>query len=218
MALSRKMLKAMGIEDEKIDQIIEAHSETVDSLKGQVSAYKADAGKVGELQKQLEQAQKDLSAAQQDGWKDLSAAQQDGWKDKHDKVKKEFDEYKNGIAAKEAQAAKEKAVRAYYESKNITGKNLDIAMLGSSQVISGVELDDNGKLGSTEALDSLVAGTFSGLVGRAETLGANTAHPPANNGGKLTKEDIYKKDDKGRYVMDTADRQKALAQMMSEQT
>ncbi len=207
MALSRKMLKAMGIEDEKIDQIIEAHSETVDSLTGKVSASKADAGKVGELQKQLEQAQKDLSAAQQDGWKD-----------KHDKVKKEFDEYKNGIAAKEAQAAKEKAVRAYYESKNITGKNLDIAMLGSSQVISRVELDDNGKLGSTEALDSLVAGTFSGLVGRAETLGANTAHPPANNGGKLTKEDIYKKDDKGRYVMDTADRQKALAQMMSEQT
>ena len=207
MALSRKMLKAMGIEDEKIDQIIEAHTETVDSLKEQVSAYKADAGKVGEPQKQLEQAQKDLSAAQQDGWKD-----------KHDKVKKEFDEYKNGIAAKEAQAAKEKAVRAYYESKNITGKNLDIAMLGSSQVISGVELDDNGKLGSTEALDSLVAGTFSGLVGRAETLGANTAHPPANNGGKLTKEDIYKKDDKGRYVMDTADRQMALAQMMSEQT
>ena len=190
MALSRKMLKAMGIEDEKIDQIIEAHTETVDSLKEQVSAYKADAGKVGELQKQLEQAQKALSAAQ----------------------------YKNGIAAKEAQAAKEKAVRAYYESKNITGKNLDIAMLGSSQVISGVELDDNGKLGSTEALDSLVAGTFSGLVGRAETLGANTAHPPANNGGKLTKEDIYKKDDKGRYVMDTADRQMALAQMMSEQT
>lgn len=207
MALSRKMLKAMGIEEEKIDQIIEAHTETVDSLKEQVSASKANAGKAGELQKQLEQAQKDLSAARQDGWKD-----------KHDKVKKEFDEYKNGIAAKEAQAAKEKAVRAYYESKNITGKNLDIAMLGSSQVISGVELDDNGKLGSTEALDSLIARTFSGLVGRAETLGANTAHPPANNGGKLTKEDIYKKDDKGRYVMDTADRQKALAQMMSEQT
>ena len=206
MALSRKMLKAMGIEDEKIDQIIEAHSETVDSLKEQVSAYKADAGKVGEVQKELDEAREALTTAKDDGWKD-----------KHDKVKKEFDEYKNGIAAKEAQAAKEKAVRAYYESKNITGKNLDIAMLGSSQVISGVELDDNGKLGSTEALDSLVAGTFSGLVGRAETLGANTAHPPANNGGKLTKEDIYKKDDKGRYVMDTTDRQKALAQMMSEQ-
>ena len=33
MALTRKMLKAMGIEDDKIDQIIEAHTETVDGLK-----------------------------------------------------------------------------------------------------------------------------------------------------------------------------------------
>jgi hypothetical protein len=33
MALTRKMLKAMGIEEEKIEQIIEAHAETVDGLK-----------------------------------------------------------------------------------------------------------------------------------------------------------------------------------------
>ena len=33
MAFTRKMLKAMNIEDEKIDQIIDAHSETVDALK-----------------------------------------------------------------------------------------------------------------------------------------------------------------------------------------
>ena len=31
MALTRKMLKAMGIEDEKADEIIEAHAETVDA-------------------------------------------------------------------------------------------------------------------------------------------------------------------------------------------
>ncbi|NBJ89854.1 phage scaffolding protein [Acutalibacter sp. 1XD8-36] len=207
MALSRKMLKAMGVEDEKIDQIIEAHTETVDSLKEQVSAYKADAGKAGELQKQLEQAHTDLAAAQQDGWKD-----------KHDKVKKEFDEYKSGVAAKEAQMAKEQAVRAYFESKNITGSALDIAMRGSSEEISGAELDDKGKLKSTETLDALISGTFSGLVGKTETHGANTAHPPANNGGKLTRDDIYKKDDKGRYVMGTGERQKALEQIMSEQT
>lgn len=42
MALTRKMLKAMGIEDEKIDQIIDAHTETVEGLKDQVSSYKAD--------------------------------------------------------------------------------------------------------------------------------------------------------------------------------
>lgn len=36
MALTRKMLKAMGIEDEKIDQIIEEHAESVNALKAKL--------------------------------------------------------------------------------------------------------------------------------------------------------------------------------------
>ncbi|MEE8717538.1 MAG: hypothetical protein SOI24_10925 [Coriobacteriales bacterium] len=37
MALTRKMLRAMGIEDEKADEIIEAHAETVDALKQRIA-------------------------------------------------------------------------------------------------------------------------------------------------------------------------------------
>ena len=33
MALTRKLLKGMGLTDEQVDTIIEAHVETVDSLK-----------------------------------------------------------------------------------------------------------------------------------------------------------------------------------------
>ena len=33
MALTRRALKAMGIEDEKIDEIITMHTDTVDGLK-----------------------------------------------------------------------------------------------------------------------------------------------------------------------------------------
>ena len=35
MALTRKFLKAMGIEDEKAEEIISAHVETVNGLKGE---------------------------------------------------------------------------------------------------------------------------------------------------------------------------------------
>lgn len=62
-----------------MDTIIEAHSDTVDGLKGELSKYKADAEKLPGVQKELE---------------DLKAKGDDGWKDKHDKVKREFDEYK----------------------------------------------------------------------------------------------------------------------------
>ena len=65
MALSRKMLRAMGIEDEKIDQIIEAHTESIDALKEQRDQYKADAEKLPALQKKLEE----LEAAGDDGYK-----------------------------------------------------------------------------------------------------------------------------------------------------
>ena len=176
MALTRKMLKAMGIEEEKIDQIIEAHSETVDSLKADRDNYKKDADQLKSVREELD---------------DLKAKGDDGWKEKHDKLKGEFDKYKGDIEAKETKANKEKAVRAFYESKGITGKNLEIAMRGSRAEIDGIELDGD-KIKDNSALDALVKGDFSGLVATTTTKGANTANPPANNGGKTgkTKEEI----------------------------
>ena len=54
MALTRKMLKAMGIEDEKIDQIIEAHAETTEALKAERDAAQQAAKENENAQKELE--------------------------------------------------------------------------------------------------------------------------------------------------------------------
>lgn len=204
MALTRKFLKAMGIEDEKIDQIIEAHTETVSGLKDSLDKAEA-AGK------DLPAVQKELDAAKAE----LEAVKKDGWKDKHDTLKKEFEDYKAGVTSKETKAAKEAAARAYYESKGITGKALDIAMRGSGAEIEALELVD-GKIKDAAALEALVKGDFSGLVSTTTTTGANTATPPANTVGGMSRADIYKKDDKGRYVMSTAERQKAIAESMAK--
>lgn len=146
-----------------------------------------------------------------------SATTASKWQDKYNTLEQEFENYKGEQSAKETRAAKEAAVRAYYQSKNITGKALDIAMRGSREEIEALELTD-GKIKDTKALDELVSGDFSGLVSVTTTTGAPVAHPPRNTGGSLTKADIFKKDEKGRYVMDTTDRQNALAKMMSEKT
>ena len=202
MALTRKFLKAMGIDDEKVDQIIEAHTDTVDGLKESLSQAQADA-------KALPGVQKELDAAKEA----LSAAKDDGWKEKHDKVKKDFDEYKANVTAKEQKAAKESAARAYFEGKGITGKALAIAMRGCTSELEALQLSEDGKIMDTKGLDALVNGDFAGLVGTTRTEGAHTPTPPTNTGGgKLTKADIYKKDDKGRYVMSASERQKALVE------
>lgn len=195
MALTRKYLSTLGIEADKIDQIIEAHTETVDALKKERDGYKADAEKLPDVQKEL------------DGLKAGG-----DYKAKYEKEHKDFEDYKASVTAKETHAAKETAARAYFTGKGITGANLEIAVRGAAAEIDAAELDGE-KFKDTKALDELVGGTFKGLVVTTGTAGANTPHPNTNaGGGKMTRAEIYKKDDKGHYIMSTAERQKALAE------
>ena len=93
MSITRKLLKGMGLTDEQVDTIIEAHTETVDGLKADVSRYKADAGKLAGVQKELD---------------DLKAAGDGGYKSKYEKEHSDFEAFKSNITAKETKAAKEK--------------------------------------------------------------------------------------------------------------
>ena len=102
-------------------------------------------------------------------------------KSDYDKVVNEFGEYKAGIEKKEAAAAKDKAARSYFESKSISGKNLDIAMRGCQKEIESLELDGE-KIKDAAALDALIAGDFASLVSTTTKTGAPTAKPPENNG------------------------------------
>lgn len=192
MALTRRALKAMGIEEEKVDEIIAMHTETVEGLKADIVKYKEDAEKLPTVQKELDA---------------LKTAGDGGLQERFDALQREYDEFKGEVTAKEAKTAKESAVRAYYESKGITGKALDIAMRGSAQEIDAIEMDGD-KIKDSSALDSLVSGVFSGLVSRVEVQGANTSNPPANNGVVKTKEQIM-------GIKDTAERQRAIAQNLT---
>lgn len=167
MALTRKFLKGMGIDDDKIESIIESHIESTDALKAERDRYKADAEKLPAVQKELNE---------------LKEAGDGGYKEKYEKEHKAFEDYKADQAAKATKAAKEKAVRAYYESKGIKGKNLEIAIRASRSEIDGMELDGE-KIKGTSVFDGLVSGDFSGMVETSTTTGANTTNPPANNPG-----------------------------------
>lgn len=189
MALTRKLLKGMGLTDEQVDTIIEAHTDTVDGLKADVTRYKADAEKLPDVQKQLD---------------DLKAAGDGGYKAKYEKEHSAFEAFKSDITAKESKAAKEKAVRAYFESKNITGANLDLAMRGCGEEMAALEMDGE-KIKDTKSLDALVDGTYKGLVSTTQTKGANPATPPANTGGSaMTKDQIMQ-------IKDRAERRAAIA-------
>lgn len=200
MALTRRLLKSLEIGEDKIEQIIEAHTETVNGLRDELATAKEAAAQAESLQAELRQAQKDLQEAQKTDWQE-----------QYESIKKNFEDYKAKITAKETYAAKEAAVKAYYQAKGITGKALDIAMRGSAKEIEATTLNADNQIADTKHLDELLAGDFSSLIGSTVTKGAEVAHPPVStNRNTLAKSDIYKKDDKGRYVLSTSERQKAL--------
>lgn len=177
MSLTRKLLKGMGLTDEQVDTIIEAHTDTVDGLKEQVKTYKADAEKLPNVQKELD---------------DLKAAGDGGFKEKFEKEHSDFENFKKTIQEKETKAAKESAAKAFFESKGITGNSLEIAMRGSSAEIAALDLDGE-KIKDSSALDALVNGTFKALVSTTTTKGANIPNPPITAPNKAYSADDIRK-------------------------
>ena len=177
MSLTRKLLKGMGLTDEQVDTIIEAHTDTVDGLKEQVKTYKADAEKLPNVQKELD---------------DLKAAGDGGFKEKFEKEHSDFENFKKTIQEKETKAAKESAAKAFFESKGITGNSLEIAMRGSSAEIAALDLDGE-KIKDSSALDALVNGTFKALVSTTTTKGANIPNPPVTSPNKAYSADDIRK-------------------------
>ena len=177
MALTRKLLKGMGLTDEQVDTIIEAHTDTVDGLKADISKYKGDAEKLPTVQKELD---------------DMKAAGDGGWEEKAKDFEKKYNDLVAENKNKETKAAKESAAKAFFESKGITGNSLEIAMRGSSAEIAALDLDGE-KIKDSSALDALVNGTFKALVSTTTTKGANIPNPPVTTPNKAYSADDIRK-------------------------
>ena len=192
MAFTRKMLKAMGIEDEKIEQIIDAHSEVVDALKADRDAYKEDAAKLAAVQKELDE---------------LKAKGDDGYKAKYEAEKAAHDALKADIAAKETKKAKTDAYRVLLKGANIDEKRIATILRAEAPTIDKIELDADGKIKNAEQYTESIKSDWADFIVTQSAKGTNTATPPANGGAASTKtkEDILK-------IKDAGERQKAIAE------
>lgn len=181
MAFTRKFLSAMGIEAEKIDEIINAHIEVVDGLKEERDNFKKDAEKLADVEKELNKAKEKLA---KNGEGETVA------KEDYDNLKKEYDDYKADITAKNTRTEKENAFRELLKSVGVSEKRFNAIIKVSD--IDGLELDKDGKIKDAEKHTENVKSEWADFIETTTTKGANTANPPANNGkgtGK-TKEEI----------------------------
>ena len=158
MALTRKFLKAMGLTDEQVDSVIEAHTETVNGL----TKYKTDAEKLPGVQKELD---------------DLKAAGDGGYKKKYEDEHKAFEDYKAEQTTKESRKTKETAYRALLKAAGMAEKYID-------RVIKVTDIDalemDGGKIKDEAPQTETIKKEWAEFISTTTTTGAATATPPAN--------------------------------------
>lgn len=169
MALTRKFLVAMGIEADKIDEIIEAHAETVNALKAERDETKATANEAEALRKELEEAKKALEANSTDAFKE-----------KYEALKKEFDAFKAEQDAKVILASKEKAYRELLKEAGISEKRLDAILKVTD--LDSLELEGE-NLKEAEKLTESAKKDWADFIVTEGKEGAGTDNPPSDEGG-----------------------------------
>lgn len=197
MALTRKFLKALGIEDEKIDQIIEAHTDSTDALKADRDKYKEEAEKITAVQKDLDDANAELEK-----WK-KDAEDAGSYKEKYEKEHEDFENFKKGIEADKAKAVKVEAYKGLLKKAGVNEKRIDAIVKVSA--VDDIDLDSKGEIKDSDKLIENIKSEWSEFIVTTKTEGAGTETPPKNTGGKMTKEEIMK-------IKDRNERQKAISE------
>ena len=200
MALTRKYLGALGIEQDKIDEIISAHSDTVNGLKGKIEGLEDQIKTLQSEAKEHEDTKKELADLKKQV--EADAKEREG-KD-YDKLLKEFEDYKTEQANKEARSKKEAAYKEILKDAKIPERHF--AKIIKYSDVDGLELDEKGKATNAKALLKEIKEEWGDHVEKEVDQGANQNTPPDGNGGSgMTREEIMK-------IKDRNERQKAISE------
>ena len=187
-SLTRKFLASLGLEEDKIDLVVERHNEVLTEIKDERDKLKEDAEKLPAIQKELEE----LKAKEAGG---------DPFKDKFEALQKEFDEFKANVEAQATTAKKESAFRHMLKDIGISEKRIDSVLKVSD--VNSIEFEGDG-IKDEETLKAKLKEEWSDFIATTKTEGMPSANPPATNGkNTMTKEQI-------RAIPDATARQKAM--------
>lgn len=170
MALTRAMLKGMGLTEEQVSAIIEEHTNVTTSLKDKLTEYKENAEKLPGVQKELDKLKADTSASD--------------WETKYNDEHKAFEKYKVDIAAKE----KSEQIKAAYKKMlldcKVNEKHIDSILRVTD--FSKMKLTEDGNLDNAEDLKKEINANWDGFITTTDTRGADVETPPEGEDGEDT--------------------------------
>lgn len=166
MALTRAMLKGMGLTEEQVSAIIEEHTNVTTSLKDQIKQYKADAEKLPEVQRELDDLKKDTTASD--------------WEKKYNDEHSAFEKYKGDITAKETAAKLKAAYKKLLAECKVGEKHIDSILRVTD--FSGMKIGEDGSLEEADKLKETINSDWSGFISTKETKPSGNPETPPGGG------------------------------------
>lgn len=185
-----------------ISAIVSAIRQTVGNEFVEKERYKNKLSEIETLKDKMQTAEDNATTA-------------DKWKEKYEALKGEFADFKKESAAKETRQEREIAFRTLLREVGISEKRMDAIIRVSD--IDAVELED-GKVKNAKELKKSIEEEWGEFIVKTRSEGAKTETPPSGNGSgqTMTRADIYKKDEHGRYILSASERQKAWNDLLSK--
>ena len=166
MALTRAMLKGMGLTEEQVSAIIEEHTNVTTSLKDQIKEYKADAEKLPAVQKELEDLKKDTSASD--------------WEKKYNDEHSAFEKFKQDVDSQEQSRKIKAAYKKLLTECKVGERHIDSIIRVTD--FSKMKLNEDGSLEGADTLKESIGSEWSGFISTTETKGADVNTPPGDGG------------------------------------
>lgn len=180
MALTRKFLKALGIEEDKVEEIIAAHGETVTALKDQIEEAGKGAETLTAVTKERDRLQADIAKMQE--------ASGDA-----EKVRAEFDAYRQKVEAERATAGKAALLTDALRAAGVQRESA-LKLLLRAADMDALTIAD-GKLTNADVAVAALRGEYGDLFGEEREQGVPRTQPPVGGGADLDAlpdEDYYK--------------------------
>lgn len=163
MALTIKMLKELGIEQDAIEEIVKAHGDTVDALKAERDAA-------------LDRASIAEEKAGEAGKKEIEELQ-----GKLDAERAEFAEFKKSVDAEKANAEKAQLYRKLLVEQGVDARRIDSIMRVTD--LSGISVND-GQIEDADKLSERIRDTWADFIGTVKTKNSSVDTPPATDKSK----------------------------------
>jgi hypothetical protein len=178
MALTRNMLKGMGLIDEQVGAIIDEHVATVDGLKAERDKFKADAEELPTVKEELRKLKESVESLDNEGWQK-----------KFEQEHNDFEQYKAQVAEDKREAECKELYKSLLAKTGVGESHIDSILRVTD--FKNIKINKDGSLDNENKLTDEIKSLYGGFITSQGTQGASVENPPTG-GSNMTKESFGK--------------------------